>query len=55
MYNGEVFSSSFENGSGEEAGRQAILDEISRRHKLSYEIKIVEIDLVVMARELSEG
>ncbi|GBM88842.1 hypothetical protein AVEN_178438-1 [Araneus ventricosus] len=34
---------------------QATVDDISRCHKLSYEIKIVEIGPVVGAGELSEG
>ncbi|GBN99564.1 hypothetical protein AVEN_263104-1 [Araneus ventricosus] len=36
-------------------GGQTTLDDISRRHKLSYEIKIVEIDLVVGAGEFLQG
>ncbi|GBL88920.1 hypothetical protein AVEN_159012-1 [Araneus ventricosus] len=39
-------------GSGVE---KATLRDIPRRHKLSYEIKIVEIGRVVEAGELSEG
>ncbi|GBN67504.1 hypothetical protein AVEN_52182-1 [Araneus ventricosus] len=35
-------------------GGKATLDDISRRHKLSYEIKIVEIRRFVVASELSK-
>ncbi|GBN26365.1 hypothetical protein AVEN_204160-1 [Araneus ventricosus] len=47
-----AFSISLENGG---RGRRAIIDGISRRHKLSYEIKTVEIDPVVGVGEQSEG
>ncbi|GBM05727.1 hypothetical protein AVEN_55822-1 [Araneus ventricosus] len=47
-----LFSISFENGGW---GGQATLDDISRLHKLSYEIKGIEIRRVVRAGELSEG
>ncbi|GBN16474.1 hypothetical protein AVEN_12149-1 [Araneus ventricosus] len=53
MYNGEVFfpfRSKMQGGVG-----QATLDDISKRHKLSYEIKMIEIGLVVGAVGFVQG
>ncbi|GBM70213.1 hypothetical protein AVEN_60139-1 [Araneus ventricosus] len=39
----------------EGGGGQATIDDISRRYKHPYEIKVVEIGLMVVAGEMSEG